>query len=28
MIRAWLIDDEALARKRLKRLLEETGRAS
>jgi two-component system LytT family response regulator len=26
MIRAWLIDDEALARKRLKRLLEETGR--
>jgi two-component system LytT family response regulator len=26
MIRAWLIDDEALARKRLKRLLEETGK--
>jgi two-component system LytT family response regulator len=26
MIRAWLIDDEALARKRLRRLLEETGR--
>ena len=26
MIRAWLIDDEALARKRLRRLLAETGR--